>query len=105
MPDDQAGGETTTTPGDPRVEAAIDDLTTRFDISREAVEVVEVQEVTWPDGSIGCPQPGEFYTQALVDGYYVELRASDQTFSYHGREGEPPFLCQSSQGPPSARES
>ncbi len=101
MPDDQAVEETTT-PRDPRVEAAIDDLTTRFDIERSQVEVGEVREVTWPDGSIGCPQPGMLYTQALVDGYYIELHASGRTYSYHGREGEPPFLCEDSQGPPSS---
>jgi len=40
-------------------------------------QVVSAEAVTWADGSIGCPQPGMLYPQALVPGYRVELRAPD----------------------------
>ena len=38
--------------------------------------------VTWNDGSLGCPEPGMFYTQALVDGYHVILQAGDEELDY-----------------------
>lgn len=53
------------------------------------VEVVMAKAVTWNDGSLGCPEPGMMYTQALVDGYQVVVRAADQELDYRvGRNGE-----------------
>ena len=52
------------------------------------VELVMAKAVTWNDGSLGCPEPGMMYTQALVDGYQVVVRAADQEFDYRvGRSG------------------
>jgi hypothetical protein len=48
----------------------------------EAVEVIQAEAVTWNDGSLGCPEPGMFYTQALVDGYHVILRAGTEELDY-----------------------
>ena len=48
----------------------------------DAVEVVQAEAVTWNDGSLGCPEPGMFYTQALVDGYHVILRAGEDELDY-----------------------
>jgi hypothetical protein len=48
----------------------------------DAVEVIEAEAVTWNDGSLGCPEPGMFYTQALVDGYQVILRAGSDELDY-----------------------
>jgi len=40
-------------------------------------EVVAAMAVTWADGAMGCAEPGRLYTQALVPGYLVRLRAPD----------------------------
>ena len=54
----------------------------------DAVEVIQAEAVTWNDGSLGCPEPGMFYTQALVDGYHVILRAGDEELDYRvGAQG------------------
>ena len=54
----------------------------------DAIEVVQATAVTWNDGSLGCPEPGMFYTQALVDGYHVILRAGDEELDYRvGAQG------------------
>jgi hypothetical protein len=29
----------------------------------------------WNDGSLGCPEPGMMYTQALVNGYWLIIEA------------------------------
>ena len=47
-----------------------------------AVEVIQAEAVTWNDGSLGCPEPGMMYTQALVDGYQVILQAGDEELDY-----------------------
>ncbi len=76
----------------PLVTDAVDDLAGRLDISPDAVTVVEALAVTWPDGSLGCPEPGMMYTQVLVDGTFVLLEADGQRYEYHG--GNPLFLCE-----------
>ena len=54
----------------------------------DAIEVVQAVAITWNDGSLGCPEPGVFYTQALVDGYHVILQAGDEELDYRvGAQG------------------
>lgn len=77
------------------VDRAVLDLVTRTNVSPDAVTVVVAESKTWPDGSLGCPQPGLSYTQALVDGSRVLLEAEGRLYAYHaGSDGEP-FLCES----------
>lgn len=73
---------------------AVDDLAATLDVDAGEVEVVAVQEVTWRDGSLGCAQPGMAYTQALVDGSRITLRAGGRTYEYHSGGGQPPSLCE-----------
>jgi len=50
----------------------------------DQVVVVSAEAVTFPDGSLGCPQPGMVYTQALVDGYKIVAEAGGKTYDYRG---------------------
>lgn len=80
---------TVTTPADARVAAAVADLAARENVDSGAVAVAEVREVTWSDGSLGCPKPGMSYTMALVPGTLVVLEIEGQQFEYHGaRQGD-----------------
>jgi hypothetical protein len=79
--------------GQPEVRAAVADLAIRQGVAPDDVDVVEVREVTWRDGSLGCPQPGMNYTQALVNGQLVVLAIGDQRFEYHGGPRRPLFFC------------
>jgi hypothetical protein len=53
----------------------------------------QVQSLTWPDGSLGCPQPGRVYTQALVPGYLVVFGASGLSLRYHASARGAWVLC------------
>ena len=75
------------------VDLAIEDLAARLG-SEEGIVVVLVEDVIWPDGSLGCPQPGMSYTQALVDGYRIVLSDGEAFYAYHGAVGRDPFLCE-----------
>lgn len=66
------------------VQAAIEDLAKAQSVEPDAVTVAGYFEVTWSDGSLGCPKPGMSYTQALVPGHLLVLEVEDQQFSYHG---------------------
>lgn len=58
------------------------DASTRTGMAVGSIEVLRAQSVQWSDGSLGCPEPGQMYTQAIVPGYWVELRAGDRILDY-----------------------
>lgn len=60
-----------------------DDLARRALVKPDAITVVSATEQQWPDGAMGCAQPGEMYTQMIVPGYRVVLQASGNRYSYH----------------------
>lgn len=87
------------------VDAARRDLATRLDESIEQITVADARRVTWGNGSLGCPEAGMMYTQALVSGYYIRLRSHEVDHHYHaGRDGQP-FVCPADRSlhPPSDR--
>ncbi|ACL23974.1 hypothetical protein [Chloroflexus aggregans] len=81
-----------------QIAAAKQDLAQRLRIDAATIEVVSVEAVTWPDGSLGCPRPGMAYTQVLIDGLRILLRVGDQLYPYHSGNNQPPFLCESQMG-------
>lgn len=76
------------------VERARADLAKRLGVPVEEVKVLERSEKTWPDGSLGCPQPGMNYTQALVEGSLLVLEAGGERYNYHAGGGREYFLCE-----------
>nr|WP_300151807.1 hypothetical protein [Propionicimonas sp.] len=89
-----------TTPGsapsgvpDARWTAILDDLTGRG-APTDAVELVSARSVTWNNGALGCPKPGRSYTQALVQGMQVVVRAGDREYDYRFGNGDRPKLCE-----------
>jgi len=64
-------------------EAVLADASKRTGIEVAKLEVVESISVTWPDGSLGCPEPGMNYTMALVPGYRIRIKADQQALNYH----------------------
>ncbi len=80
-------------PGDDPVAFAVADLAHRLGVPDSTIALVERHEVVWRDGSLGCPQPGMVYSQALVDGSKIVLEAGGVSYDYHQGGGRPPFLC------------
>lgn len=59
------------------------DAAQRAGATLDEVQILAVDAVTWADGSLGCPEPGMLYTQALVRGYRIEVDAAGATLVYH----------------------
>ena len=57
-------------------------------------EVVSAEEVTWNDGSLGCPEAGQTYTQALVDGYHIVVELDGERYDYRVGSGSSAKLCE-----------
>lgn len=63
--------------------AVVADAARRFNVDASAVVLTRAEQVTWPDGSLGCPEPGQFYTQMLVTGYRLTAKTSAGELIYH----------------------
>ena len=77
----------------PVVKQAIEDLAQRESITPDKIEVVSVEEMVWPDTSMGCPHPDMQYMQVLQDGMRIILRANGHEHAYHSGGNRGPFLC------------
>jgi hypothetical protein len=62
-------------------------------VALDALSVRIAEQVTWPDGAIGCPEPGGMYTQALVPGYRIVIDTPDGEVAFHGETGGLPVRC------------
>ncbi|WP_344090535.1 hypothetical protein [Microbacterium deminutum] len=56
-------------------------------------ELVSATAVTWNSGALGCPQPGQSYTQALVDGMQVIVTVDAVRYDYRFGTSDSPKLC------------
>ena len=75
------------------VDAALADAARRTGRDKGSLKVVSAEAVVWPDGSLGCPEPGVVYTMAPVPGHRIRIGSGDRLLEYHaGRRGSP-VLC------------
>lgn len=88
-----SGGQEGAVP-DEILEAAIADAAQHAGVDPSAVTVISTESVVWNDGALGCPKPGELYTQALVPGYKIVLEAGGKQLDYHASESGTVKLCE-----------
>ena len=75
------------------VQAALAEASRETGCAVGTLEVISAETVVWPDGSLGCPQPGMMYTQALVRGYRIRIDAGGEVFDYHASARGRLLLC------------
>ena len=66
----------------------------------EQLVIVRAEAVVWNDGSLGCPEPGMQYTQALINGYWVIIKAAGQTYDFRVGGAGSFRLCPQGRGHP-----
>ena len=66
------------------IDPVVTDAAGRLGVDPSAVTIVSAHLETFSDGSLGCPEPGMLYTQALVDGYQVVVEANGTRLDYRG---------------------
>ncbi len=54
--------------------------------------------ITWSDSSLGCAEPGQAYTQVVLEGYRVSIKAGATTYDYRGAGMSGFKLCRSVPG-------
>ena len=63
--------------------AVVADAAKRFKVAASAVVLTHAEQVTWSDGSLGCPEPGRVYAQMLVGGFRVVAKTSGGELTYN----------------------
>jgi hypothetical protein len=95
---DVSGEPTIPNPGDPSLNKmaslAKEDLASRLSVAVDEIKLLEVRQVTWPDTSLGCPQPGLVYSQVSQEGLLIRLRVAGRMYFYHSGGTQDPFLCE-----------
>lgn len=76
------------------------DAAARAGIAGAAVRLESVQPVTWPDASLGCPQPGMAHAQMLLPGWLLRVEAGGQRYGYHAERGGRWLMCPAQQARP-----
>jgi hypothetical protein len=64
------------------IAATRQDLSRKTNISVNRLQIQAAQPQTWPDGCLGLAKPGEFCTQALVQGWRIILTDKQKTWVY-----------------------
>jgi hypothetical protein len=62
------------------------DLAEKLEIRENEIAVDSVEETTFPDASLGVPQPGQSYAQVVTPGYVIKLIVGDTVYEYHATD-------------------
>jgi len=75
------------TTGGSASESAVAYLAAIEGVESASIQVISVEQVEWPDASLGAAQPGSLYAQVITPGYRVKLRLAGRDVELHG-DGE-----------------
>lgn len=79
-----------------------EDLIRRTGATEQELRLIRDQAVTWGDGSLGCPRPGEVYPQVPVPGYWIVFVVGDRKFDYRATGSDQFRLCEPRRPSPTA---
>lgn len=76
------------------------DLANRTGVDPATFTVVRAEQVIWPDGSLGCPKPGQVYIQVQTPGYWIVIQANGKTYDFRATQTGAAQLCEGLQPQP-----
>jgi len=79
----------------PMVQITALDLAARWDLPVEEIILVHMEQMEWPDASIGCPEEGYDYAQVITPGYRITFKVDSQLVEYHTNIASYYVLCSS----------
>ena len=71
------------------------DLVKNFNVTPTNIEFLSSVPKDWPDSSLGCPRPDEFYLQVITPGYQIQVRdkATNTRYDYHTDQKGRVVMC------------
>jgi hypothetical protein len=64
------------------LESILNEAAALAKVARDQLMIVRAESAVWNDGSLGCPEPGMMYTQALVNGYWIVIEAAGRQYDF-----------------------
>ncbi|MBK65947.1 MAG: hypothetical protein CL769_03245 [Chloroflexi bacterium] len=61
----------------------IAELSNKLGVLPANITVKSYKDVTFPDTSLGCPEPGRMYAQVLTPGWKIIFENNSRTYIYH----------------------
>jgi hypothetical protein len=81
-------------PADELVQAASRGLARHLGVDEGSLTLQGAVPQQWPDGSLGCPEPGAVYLQVITPGFVLTFTGNGGTYTVHAGEGkEQIVLC------------
>jgi len=74
--------------------AAVAELAARLDLTEDAITIVSVDDVQWPDACLGVSQPDVACAEVITAGYRIILEVTGQTYEYHTDGGSRAVLAE-----------
>jgi hypothetical protein len=65
------------------VDAALQAAAQHLGVPPDQLKITQVEPHDWPDASLGCPQPGQMYSQVVTPGYLVMIASDGHQLEYH----------------------
>lgn len=78
---------------EPLLDSIMRDLEGRLGVDRSEFELQRAEAVQWNNGALGCPEPGQAYTQAIVNGYIVVIEFDSRKYDYRATDAGYFRLC------------
>src|SRR5579859_4237539 len=67
----------------PSVDAALRDAAGHLGVPPTDLRVDQVDARQWGDASLGCPQPGQMYSQIVTPGFAIVISGAGKQLEYH----------------------
>ena len=67
-------------------QAAIQYVSTNYNMPADQIKVLSVEPMTWPNGCMGVVIPGVLCTDVIVQGFIVTLEGNGQQFEIHSNQ-------------------
>ena len=80
----------------PALQAALTDAAAHLGVAVGEVHVEQITTRDWPDSSLGCPRPGEMYSQIVTPGYLIIITGAGTRLEYHSDTQSRMVLCSES---------
>ena len=96
VPQDKTAPVTGEVP-DELLDKVMADLKQRTGAGRAEFTVQRAEQVQWNDGSLGCPEQGQAYTQAIVPGFWIVIDYQGSASDYRASERGYFVLCKDTQ--------
>jgi hypothetical protein len=85
-------------PDDQQQQAVVDEAVRQAaayaNVSASDVKVQQAEAREWGDSSLGCPRPGQMYSQVVTPGFLIVLQAGTRVLEYHSDARGRLVLCQ-----------